>query len=33
MNIVCKECGMIYTTNEVPEGFTCLCKGKKFELN
>jgi len=32
MNIVCEECGMIYTANEVPEGFVCLCKSKKFEV-
>ncbi|AJF63043.1 MAG: hypothetical protein QT11_C0001G0915 [archaeon GW2011_AR20] len=32
MDIICKECGMIYTSNEVPEGFVCLCKSKEFKL-
>ncbi len=33
MDIICKECGMIYTTNDIPQEFMCLCKSKKFDLN
>ncbi len=32
MNIICKECGMIYVANESPQELICLCKGKEFKL-
>jgi len=32
MDIICKECGMVYTGNDVPAGLTCLCKSKEFKI-
>ena len=32
MDMVCKECGMVYTSDSLPEQFICLCKGKEFKL-
>ncbi len=32
MDIICKECGMVYVANQVPEGFVCLCKSKMFKI-
>ena len=31
MDIICKECGMIYETNEIPKELVCLCKSKEFK--
>jgi hypothetical protein len=33
MDIICKECGMIYVSNEIPEELICLCKNKEFKIN
>ena len=32
MNIICQECGMVYTGNEIPQGLTCLCQSKEFKI-
>ncbi|MEK6835451.1 MAG: hypothetical protein AABX55_00305 [Nanoarchaeota archaeon] len=32
IDIICKNCGMIYTSNDLPEQFICLCKGKDFKV-
>ena len=31
-DIICKSCGAIYITNEIPTGMICLCNSKIFEF-
>lgn len=33
MNIICKDCGMIYVASEIPKELVCLCKGKEFKVS
>jgi hypothetical protein len=33
MDLICKECGMIYTASDIPKELVCLCKGKEFKIN
>ena len=32
MNIVCKDCGMVYVASEIPNELICLCKSKEFKI-
>lgn len=30
--IICKKCGAIYISNDVPLGMRCTCEATKFEV-